>query len=167
MRVAAAALFALAWTGSLRAQDTSQVAPDTQSISIMKPHRDPQRAKVLGTILPGAGHIYAGEYWRGYSTWVVTVSGIGVGSIVFEYDGCALDFFISGDSVCSDRSSSRLLGALLVGAGVWTWISSARDAPRAAERANARRARQVKVAPILEPAAGANRQLNLGVKVGW
>ena len=168
MRLGATAFFLLTSTAPLTAQDSALVVPDTPSVTERKPYRDPHRARVFGTILPGAGHMYAGEYWRGYGIWVVTASAIAVGPIIYEHNGCALGLLVWNKRNCDDRWSSRVVGVLLVGAGVWSWISSARDAPRAAERANDRHAaRRLRVAPIVEPAAGANRQLNFGLKVGW
>ena len=44
-----------------------------------RPYRDPQRARTLAMILPGAGHVYSGEYLQAYGYWVGTAVGISVG----------------------------------------------------------------------------------------
>jgi hypothetical protein len=168
MRLAVAAVFLLMSSTPLSAQDTPHVVPDTTAVSDSKPYRDPYRAKVLGTLLPGAGHMYAGEYLRGYGTWVLTVSSIAVGPVIYEFDGCVWDLLTWNTPGCNHRWSSRVLGVLLVGAGVWTWISSARDAPRAAERANIRHAaRRLRLSPIVESSAGTSHQVKFGLAVGW
>ena len=153
---------------SLEAQDTTRILQYSDSIPTQRLLRDPHRAQVLGIILPGAGHFYAGEYLRGYMTWVVTVGGIGMGSVVYDLDRCSFAFL--GGSECNPGSKwpNRLLGAFMVGAGVWTWISTARDAPRAAERANERhQSRRLKVTPLVEPSAEPDPRLRAGIVIGW
>ena len=64
---------------TLRAQDTTvDVSRQTP-----KPYRDPHKAKILGSLFPGAGHIYAGEYFRGYEYYLATVGMTGSGVLVF------------------------------------------------------------------------------------
>jgi hypothetical protein len=47
---------------------------------------------VLGALIPGAGHICAGEYFKGVSNYVGAIGTIGVGTIVYVLDNCSLDF---------------------------------------------------------------------------
>src|SRR2546423_14936145 len=51
--------------------------------------RSPGTAAVLGTVVPGAGHIYAGEYVRGAQLYLTAVSGIGGGYLIYVLDRCA------------------------------------------------------------------------------
>ena len=52
------------------------------------PFRDPQRARTLAMIRPGAGHVYSGEYLQAYGYWVGTAVGISVGVVLFD-EPCA------------------------------------------------------------------------------
>src|SRR5215208_6860703 len=83
MRVAVMVLLTAMSVASLEAQDTIRILEDSASIPTQTLYRDPHRARVLGTLLPGAGHFYAGEYLRGYGTWVYTVVGITAGPVIY------------------------------------------------------------------------------------
>lgn len=167
MRVAAMILLTAASVASLEAQDTTRVLQDSTS-SATPLYRDPQRAQVLGIILPGAGHFYAGEYLRGYGTWVVTVVGIGMGPVIYNLDRCTFAFLSASECDPGPKWPNRLLGVFMVGAGVWTWVSSARDAPHAAERANERRkSRRLRVNPLVEPSAAPDPRLRAGIAIRW
>lgn len=165
MRAIIIAFLTAVSVATLEAQDTTRVhedsAPGTTAL-----YRNPHRAQVLGIILPGAGHIYAGEYWRGYRTWVMAVDGIGMGPFIYTLDSCSFALF----SECKPgpKWPFHLLGAFMVGSGVWAWISTARDAPHAAERANERhRSRELKVRPLVEPLAGPDPELRAGLEIRW
>jgi hypothetical protein len=55
----------------------------------------------------------------------------------------------------------------MIATGVWTWISEARDAPHAAERANAEhRAKSVVLTPFIESATR-SKEMNAGLAVSW
>jgi hypothetical protein len=167
MRVALITLLTAASVGSLEAQDTTGVFQDSASVETPRLYRDPHRARVLGTILPGAGHIYAGEYLRGYATWVGTIAGIGTGPLVYTLDRCAFAFLNGSRCDPGPKWPSRVLGVFMVGSGIWTWISSARDAPRAAERANERhQSRKFKLTPLLSPSA-LDLRLRTGIEIHW
>jgi hypothetical protein len=125
----------------LRAQDTTRVTADSTDSLVTPVYRNPKRALILGSVIPGAGHIYSGEYWHGFLAYETTVAGIigGVGvSILGE---CAFVLY----RACSTGPQWRALGVGMVGVGIWAWISSARDSPHAAERANAKH--QAKMRP--------------------
>jgi hypothetical protein len=159
-------LIATALTSPLGAQDTTRSTTDSALTPASPLYRDPHRALILGSVIPGAGHIYAGEYWKGIGNYVGTVSVIGMGGIVFVLDNCGLAFF----SDCKPRShfANRILGGAVIGGGILAWISSARDAPRAAERANIkRRCRAVAVKPIIEAPVGSHGDWRVGVAVPW
>ena len=161
------ALVALS-TSPLAAQDTTRVVVDSASQSKPALYRDPHRAQILGTVIPGAGQFYAGEYLRGYLALVTTGGGLAMGPLVFQMDNCTFSFAFF--SVCHPRPNwpYKLVGAWMVVGAAWTWYSTARDAPHAAERANLRHSsRTASVAPIIEPSPTARGQWNAGVSVSW
>jgi hypothetical protein len=62
----------------------------------------------------------------------------------------------------------QVAGVAVVGMGIWMWVSSARDAPRAAERANDRHRLHTRtVTPIIEPFSGPTNSSKVGVLVHW
>jgi hypothetical protein len=153
--------------GQAAAQDTTRVVADSAVLHQAPLYRDPHRARLLGTFVPGAGHIYAGEYVRGYFTGVATIGSITLGSLIFQMNRCTFAFL---DPSCNPGSNLpyHVAGALMVGEGVWAWISSARDASHAAERANVRHSsRSAKLSPLIEPSPTVAGQWNTGVKVTW
>ena len=157
-------LFVVAAT-SMQAQTSAPIPPDSGAPQMEKPYRDPQTAVVLGSILPGAGYAYAGEYLRGYLTAFGTFVTIAEGSLIYEMDGCTLAI-LSPDCDPGPRWPYHLVGILGVGAGIYTWISSARDSRHAAERANARHAaKSPRIRAILERAA--NNDWNAGLSLNW
>ena len=152
----------------LRAQDTASSSVDTATTQAERPHRSPRRALILGSLIPGAGHIYAGEYFTGFMNYEMTVMGIGAGTLVFLVGECTFSFFSATKCEPGPEWPHQLAGVVIVGFGLWQWISSARDAPHAAERANARhRARSRKVSPIIAPFAGPVNASQVGVSLRW
>jgi hypothetical protein len=146
----------------LAAQDSTETDPHlTQHQD--KPYRDPHKARLLATILPGAGYAYTGEYIRGYGTWVITATGIMIGPILLGEE-CSLLSWTCGSE---ERVANTLSGSLLIIMSACTWISSVRDAPQSAERANERhRRRELKVHPIIGVPESHNR-VNAGLSVAW
>ena len=152
----------------LGAQDAGRGGVDSTASSKESPYRNPHRALVLGSLLPGAGHIYAGEYLHGFLTYEATIGGIGMGTIVFIVDKCTFTFLNAEPCKSGPAWPHQLAGVALVGMGVWIWVSSARDAPRAAERANDRHQRHARtVTPIIDPFSGPANASKLGVSVQW
>ena len=152
----------------LGAQDTGPGIPDSTISRGERPYRSPHRALVLGSLIPGAGHIYAGEYLKGFGTYELTVMSIGMGTLVFIYDRCMLSFLSATTCKSGPAWPHQALGIALGGLGIWKWISSARDAPRAAERANARhRARSLAVTPFIAPFSGPANASHVGVSLQW
>jgi hypothetical protein len=81
---------------------------------------------------------------------------------------CTFVFFST--TTCNPGSEwpHHALGVALVGMGIWRWASSARDAPHAAERANARHdARSPAVTPFIAPFSGPAKESEIGVSVHW
>jgi hypothetical protein len=140
---------------SVFAQDSA-----TDLSSVQHPYRDPHRARALATILPGAGYAYTGEYLRGYATWVVTATGLMVGPMLIG-ESCGLVSWTCGRQ---ERLANTLSGSLLILTSASAWISSIRDAPRSAERANER---ELIFHPRIGITSGAERPLNAGFGVDW
>ena len=166
MRVVVTIGIALLLGSRMGAQETG--TPDSISSRAEKPYRSPHRALVLGSLIPGAGHIYAGEYLKGFGTYEFTVMSIGMGTLVFIYDRCMLSFLSATTCKSGPAWPHQTLGIALGGLGIWKWISSARDAPHAAERANARHnPRSRAVTPLIAPFSGPANASQVGVSVQW
>jgi hypothetical protein len=129
-----------------------------------RPFRDPTAAAVLGTIVPGAGHVYSTEYVRGASIYFGVVGGIGGGAIIYMVDKCTFAFL---DPTChpGPQWPHRAVGLIMMGTGVGMWVYSAFDAPRAARRANAIHRRHAEIRPVLEPRYSGG--VDLGIAVSW
>ena len=151
-----AAILVLASPTALRAQCTPSKPGAGNDCD--RPFNDPREAQWL-SIVPGLGYIYTGEYFRAYLTWVGTTGGLLMGSVVYQMDNCAFQFF----TPCTKRPNTgfRNLGALMVAGGATAWIHSIFDAPRSAERANRRRVR-----PVVVPPQGATGAWRLGLTLG-
>lgn len=145
------------------AQDSTSASLDSVRRAVEAPYRDPKKAARLGTLIPGAGHIYAGEYLQGYATYVTTVAAMVTG-VVDISDKCTWPFG-SGCPVPAWRSD--LTGAAWIGLGTWEWVLTARDAPRAAERANERHRRHASLKPLVQIQPFNREQLLLGGELRW
>jgi hypothetical protein len=161
-------LIAATWASPLSAQDSTRVIVDSALTPATHPYRDPHRALIFGTLIPGAGHIYAGEYWHGIINYETTVMTIGAGAMVFIVDKCTFSFFSAARCNAGPQWPHQALGVVTVGLGFWQWISSARDAQRAAERANAKHQRKAAAAkPIIEAPVGSHGDWRVGVAIPW
>jgi hypothetical protein len=168
MKALVSILIVAAWTSPLSAQDSTRAAPDSTLAPTTSLYRDPRRALILGSLIPGAGHIYAGEYWRGILNYEGTVGTIGVGVMTFLVDKCMLSFLSTTKCDSGPQWPHQVLGVTLVGLGFWGWISSARDAPHAAERANERHRRKTAQAkPIIAVPGGSHGDWRAGVAIPW
>lgn len=118
----------------------------------------------LGMLVPGAGHFYAGEPWRG-AVFLTGASGsLILGRAIYRMDACSFHLFDPG---CQPHHASlRLVGGLLMAHGVVMWAFGAYDAPRAAARTNARR-RQLRVAPLVTPPDRGAGPPGLAVVARW
>ena len=155
---------ALFLAGKLMAQD-STVAATVRPPVTERPFRNPTTAAVLGTVVPGAGHIYSTEYLRGASMYVGALGGIGFGAITYMVDKCTFTFLNPTPCNPGPQWPHRTLGLLMVGAGVATWAYSAIDAPRAARRANASHRRHAEIRPVLGPRSSGG--VDLGMAMSW
>lgn len=168
MRVVIIFCIALFLGFPLGAQDIGRGTLDSTASAAVGSYRNPHRALVLGTLIPGAGHIYAGEYVRGFFTYESTIGAIGAGTLTFLVDKCTFTFLSTTTCKPGPEWPHQVLGITMVGMGIWEWISSARDAPRAAERANAQHdARSHAVTPFIAPFSGLANASELGVSLHW
>jgi hypothetical protein len=168
MRIVRFVCLAMLLGRPLAAQDTTRATPDSTISKSPGLYRNPHRARVFGTLIPGAGHIYAGEYLRGILAYEGTVGGIGSGVLIFMVNKCTFAFFSPTTCNPGREWPHQALGIAIVGMGIWEWVSSARDAPHAAERANARHtARSSAVAPFIAPFAGPANVSEIGVSLHW
>jgi hypothetical protein len=165
MRFATVLILFVSVATAIQAQTGVPATPDSTAQQIEKPYRDPQTAVAFGSIIPGAGYVYAGEYLRGYVTWLATISGIGGGMLIYEINDCTFALF-NPDCHPGPEWPHRLIGILGVGAGIYKWISSARDSRHAAERANAKHAAKTRrLRPILDPTL--SNRWNAGLNLNW
>jgi hypothetical protein len=165
-------LIVAAWISPLNAQDTTtaspEATPDAASGPDAHPYRNPRKALILGSLIPGAGHIYAGEYWHGVVNYEVTVGTIGGGVLTYMLDKCTFSFLSTAKCDPGSQWPHQALGVAEVGFGIWHWVSSARDASRAAERANEKHRRKMAQArPIIEPSGGLRGGWHAGVAIPW
>ena len=148
--------------GPLLAQDTTQVLAHPNA------WRDPTVATVLGTIVPGAGHVYSTEFLRGAGIFAATGTLIGFGTMVYAVDRCTFAFLNPEPCDPGPQWPHRTLGTALIAGGVAAWIVGAIDAPRAARRANARHGwRLARWTPLVVPRVAGKGAVDLGVSVSW
>lgn len=168
MKALVSLMFVAVWSSPLSAQDSTRATADSAVLPATTLYRNPHRALILGSVIPGAGHIYVGEYLRGFLTYEGTIAGIGLGAMVFIVDKCTFTFLSATHCDPGSQWPHQLLGVVLVGTGIWEWISSARDAPHAAERANAKHRRKTPEAtPIIQGPADAHSGWRVGAEIHW
>jgi hypothetical protein len=93
---------------------------------------------------------------------------IGMGAMTFMFDKCMFSFLSTTRCDSGPQWPQQTLGVAIVGAGLWKWVSSARDAPRAAERANEKhRRKMLQAKPIIQPSVGAHGDWRAGVMIPW
>ena len=144
------------WSGGLAAQDTTTATSPTDTQPL---YRNPEAARLFGTVFPGGGHLYAGEYLNGARYYFGTVSDIGLG---------AMSLAVSGMS--PDKGPAwplQVSGVVLIGLGVTVWVRGAMDAPRAAMRANAKHKAATRVSVVLRAGENGPERTNVGLAVAW
>ena len=130
-------------------------------------YHDPHTAQLLGSFIPGAGHMYAGEKLRGAGFAGAALVGIVGGIITFNASGCR---FLAVDvGSCSSKvpSQNRVYGITQLATGVAAWVFGAIDAPRAAQRANEQARNRVSVSPFVREDLVRHAALGVAVSVGW
>ena len=167
MRFAIIPAIAVLWTNQLQAQDTTQ-SPAPSIHSFQTSPRDPTTAAILGTLVPGAGHVYSTEYLRGAGLFAATGSLLGMGEIIYVLDRCTFAFLSAEACDPGPQWPHRTLGTLLIAGGVGMWIVSAFDAPRAARRFSARHdLHSTQWKPLVEPRRDNKSGVNVGLAVAW
>jgi hypothetical protein len=164
-RGAAIATLLATVAASAGAQDSTRVtaAPD----SLAPWYRDPHTAQTLGSFIPGAGHIYAGEKLRGFGLGAAALVGIASGIVFLDHRECEL-VAIDVESCRSGVSSvDRINGITQIAVGIAAWVFGAIDAPRAARRENEKARLRVSVGRVLHDGPVRHPALGLGVTVGW
>jgi hypothetical protein len=153
--VLAGSLLFVATAAAQRSPYSTVTQTDTTVVAL----KDPAVARLLG-IIPGAGHMYAGEVGRG-----------------FLYLGGTLGIFVTGGFLTlsmafTDQNNQPEVamvgwGTIIATSGLWVW--SIVDAGRAARRTNVKRAAPVSL--ILEPTRipveiGDRTGVRLGLQIG-
>jgi hypothetical protein len=122
--------------------------------------KSPMAARIIG-IVPGAGHMYAGETARGFAYMGGTI-GVAVLGTMMLAAGCISSL---GEETCDTSGAENVVTAAIL--GVWGW--SIYDAGRAAQRTNARHRLRVSliVAPgrSVQSPARDGRAVKLGLSV--
>jgi hypothetical protein len=147
--------------GSLLFATTLAAQPEPQAETTAPGRKSPTTARVIG-IIPGAGHMYAGEVGRGF-LYLGGTLGLVATAAAFAIDDCVVELFSESD--CG-RSTGETVSLIAAG-GLWVW--SIIDAGRAARRTNAKRAARTSliVTPTRLPTAlgDARTGVRLGVRI--
>jgi hypothetical protein len=147
----------LVTTAAAQTSTVSTTAPADATVPALK---DPVVARLLG-IIPGVGHIYAGEASAGFLYFSGTLGILGTGG------------YVAASAAFSDHNNARFAATVgwatvIATGGLWTW--SIIDAGRAARRTNAKRARSTSllVEPVRMPVAhgGQRTAVRLGIRIG-
>jgi len=150
---------------SASAQDSTRAVtpPDSEASW----YRDPQTARTLGSFIPGAGHLYAGEKLRGLGLGGAALLGIGSGILYLTLGDCPIVEFSNDGCGSSVSTVNKISGVTEIAVGVAAWVFSAIDAPRAAMRANEKARRRVAITPFIRDDAVRRATLGVAVTVGW
>jgi hypothetical protein len=144
------------------AAQVSSPSAATQPDTTAPPLKSPTAARVIG-IIPGAGHMYAGEVGRGF-LYLGGTLGILLAGALLSAAECTADL-LSNTPDCGSTTAETV--SLIAAGGLWVW--SIVDAGRAARRTNAKRAASVSllIEPTRSPAAlGADRTaVRLGLQI--
>ena len=123
---------------------TTAAGAHAQEVSRVPGAKSPTVARIVG-IVPGAGHIYAGETSRGLGYMGAVAGGFMLASLALAAE--CYDDLLGDENNCGESTTTEdiAVAALL---GVWAW--SIYDAGRAAHRTNAKR--RLGLSPIIAPA---------------
>src|SRR4029077_13383384 len=88
--VSCAALVAVLDVLSVRAVRAQQ--SDSAIAERLGYRRSRTTARVLGAVVPGAGHLYAGEWLKSYLYFVGASGGIYMGEAIYTLDRCTFDW---------------------------------------------------------------------------
>lgn len=158
LRAVLAGSLLFATTAAAQPSSLATATQDT-TVSVLK---SPTAARLIGVIMPGGGHMYAGEFDHGLLYAAAIPSLVVVGALAHGIDCLAGGSF---DQPCG--RSTVLTVSLIAAGGLWAW--SIFDAGRAARRTNAKRAASSSliIQPTHIPAAlGDDRTaVRLGVRI--
>ena len=154
-------------------QLAAQASTDTSSLSDsavawrLGYQKNEKTAVLLGALVPGLGHLYAGEWWKSYVLFVGTTGSVATGAIIYQWPRCGFNFFASD---CSVSPRARVLGAAIVTATLAGWAVSAADAGAAVDRGRERRVRESRLRrdamlPVVVPCGAGGRSWCVGVSV--
>ena len=101
-------------------------------------YKDPKAALSWGYLLPGAGHIYAGEAGKGWMLMLGSVGAATAGTIISLNSGDE-DAEVGYDYDFSKGETDWVPSYIGWGVFAVAWIYSVVDAPKAAERTNQKR----------------------------
>ena len=146
----------------LRAQDGAGPANPPAGPTVDR--KSPAAARVIG-IIPGAGHMYAGEAGRGFAYLGGTVGLLAAGSLLMA-GACVGDVLsASADEDCGSDGLENAVTVVVL--GFWGW--SIYDAGLAAKRTNVRRGLSASliVAPTRVPTSSSDsgRAAKIGLSI--
>ncbi len=150
---------------SASAQDSTRAVAPPDSLAPW--YRDPQTARTLGSFIPGAGHLYAGEKLRGLGLGGAALLGIGSGILYLSLGDCPLVEVSNYGCDSSISTANKIAGVSEIAVGVAAWVFSAIDAPRAAMRANEKARGRVAITPFMRDDAVRHPAVGVAVTVGW
>lgn len=161
----ALALPLLLSTARLHAQEAS----DATTHLALEPGKSVLVATVLATVLPGAGHVYAGEHEHGVRLYFGVGGLIGGGYLMTSWNRCSFAFSAACDP--GDTTVQEGLGVVFMALGVGTWVWSvldARDAargrPDGASPWEATNPHARRLGPFLTPTASG---VGAGIRATW
>jgi hypothetical protein len=137
------------------------------------PDRDAAKAAMFGALVPGAGHLYAGETLRGLGLFGVVAVDAATAIAMYNQIDCPHDGYFC-DQQQRDHDVHRWIADTIV-LGATVWIISAIDAPRAVRRRiaaqNARRRSAsgpgVEWKLFVDQSPTASRSFRLGAQAAW
>ncbi len=127
-------------------------------------YKDPNAAALWGYILPGAGHVYAGESGKGFVLMVGSVGALAAGTIVTLNSGdeSAEVGYDYDFSVGETNWTPFYIGG---GAFALGWIYSVMDAGKAAERTNKKKGLSLRSARVEPYVAGRGAGKAWGIRL--
>ena len=132
-------------------------APAQDTLSALRGGKSAMAARVIG-IVPGAGHVYAGETGRGLAFMGGVLGAFVIGSTILVAD--CYSSVLGRDDDCGSPGTVNVISAAVL--GIWAW--SIYDAGQAARRTNARR--RLGVSLLVAPARSVYAHDGRGVRVG-
>jgi hypothetical protein len=140
---------------------------------VPQPPRSASTAALLGAVIPGAGHFYAGEKARGAAFFLVTAENVGTMLYFNNRHGCptpGLSPICDDDAATTERHAIVIASAIVGGA---VWIVSAIDAPRAVRREEERQRTRSAVLDgrtwhvVIAPACDRTPTWRVGLRTTW